>query len=181
MGEPEDTRLGRLAVERGLVTAAQVAACSEMIQSLPDGSRPRLGEVLVQKGILKPEQIRALLAEQAKAILVCSQCRARFNVRAYDPAKTYRCNKCEGALSPTADASSVRVDDSYVAKEGDTTTDRVEMMAKQMQAKKISAASAATRTREAAVRKAGMPRRRPGGRPGPPRRPRRPPPAARPS
>ncbi len=52
-------------------------------------------------------QVRELLAEQEKAILVCSNrgCGKRFNLEAYRPENTYRCRACGSRLAiPVADA-----------------------------------------------------------------------------
>jgi len=65
---PSRSRLGELAVARGLLTRQQLSACLrylEDIRRLPGQEDLRLGGVLVSKGLLTKAQVNGLLKEQS--------------------------------------------------------------------------------------------------------------------
>jgi hypothetical protein len=59
-----DALLGRRAVEKGLLTQAQLDAALQDQERSPDS----LGEILVRRGLLKPEDLDALRTEQDGAL-----------------------------------------------------------------------------------------------------------------
>lgn len=62
------------------------------------GENPRLGEVLVERGLLTPEQVQEVLVEQGKAIMVCPACREQFNVSSLLDDDELRCKRCATML-----------------------------------------------------------------------------------
>ena len=75
-----DSLLGRLAVRHGYLTEEQLFGCVR-IQELrrSDGSRARLGQILVEQGYMNPQHIVDLLGEQQQLIAGCPSCEARYN------------------------------------------------------------------------------------------------------
>lgn len=64
---PVTPRLGQLAIERALVSEEHVELCARIQEELvrQGKSQKRLGEILVEKGLLKPHQLDELLRLQA--------------------------------------------------------------------------------------------------------------------
>ncbi len=111
----QDAMLGRVLVERGVATAEQVHECLRIqATTIEQGAAdvPRLGELLVRKGYAAAEAVGMALAQQEKTILACPDCGRRYNVKAFNPHRTYRCRSCpEAHLAPLADLDHVRVDE----------------------------------------------------------------------
>jgi formylglycine-generating enzyme required for sulfatase activity/predicted Ser/Thr protein kinase len=57
------------------------------------GQDVRLGQLLVDKGLLSKDQVQEILSEQGKEILVCPVCRSQFNVAVFDNSDI-RCREC---------------------------------------------------------------------------------------
>lgn len=59
-------RLGDLAVERAFVSKEHIELCAKVQQALRNAgeTEKRIGDILVEKGLLKPEQLEDLLSEQ---------------------------------------------------------------------------------------------------------------------
>jgi len=64
---PATPRLGQLAIERALVSQEHVELCARVQEQLvrQGKSKKRLGEIMVEKGLLKPHQLDELLRLQA--------------------------------------------------------------------------------------------------------------------
>ncbi|GEM_PF-2003081 len=94
--------LGRRAVGSGLVTPDQLNECIRE-QGLREGQGrfQRLGEILVEKGLLTATQVEALLGAQGKRLLKCPTCHAQYNV-AGDSGPSAACPRCRVALVPAA-------------------------------------------------------------------------------
>ena len=54
----------------------------------------RLGEVMVSRGVLKPEQVHELLQSQNITILGCPACFSKFNVLNFKEGMNIACPKC---------------------------------------------------------------------------------------
>lgn len=109
----EELPLGRILVEKGIVTAEQVQECVKLQAEAAAGSAgyARLGDLLVEKGYATAEAIAHALAYQGKTILACEQCGRRVNMSGFDPARVYTCSPCQGELSPLPVFENVRVTD----------------------------------------------------------------------
>ena len=64
----EQTLLGRLLIERGLIDEAQLA--STLAVRKPGAARPRLGKVLAEAGLVSPGQLAGVLAEKIERLLI---------------------------------------------------------------------------------------------------------------
>ncbi|MBI5365588.1 MAG: hypothetical protein HZA54_01015, partial [Planctomycetes bacterium] len=81
MNQPLETLLGRLAVERRLLTPDQVdAALRDQERELPP---PPLGVLLVERGLLTPAQVEELLDAQAALL-------ARYDAEGRETARAWR-------------------------------------------------------------------------------------------
>ncbi|HZU97886.1 MAG TPA: protein kinase [Planctomycetota bacterium] len=104
--------LGDLVVARGLADASAVdRAIERQRQQAKGGVFRRLGEILVEDGILSSEQVNELLRLQGKQIRVCSVCFAQYNVdQEADPA-SIRCGRCGHDLVVPEKAPGLNVED----------------------------------------------------------------------
>jgi DNA-directed RNA polymerase subunit RPC12/RpoP len=98
----EGELFGRLAVQQGYATAAEVDACVRLqTEEVEQGKPPRsLGEIMVERGCLTASQVHRLLSAQKKVMMVCMTCKARFNVVTAKPDAAVACPKCRGLLMP---------------------------------------------------------------------------------
>ncbi|MBV8882158.1 MAG: protein kinase [Planctomycetaceae bacterium] len=98
-----DTALGQILVSAGACTKEQVIEALSIQQHLADkgGPAPRLGELLLQKGLVSFAAIeRALESQNGKTLLHCVSCRSQYAVVDFSPRKKYLCKKCSGSLLP---------------------------------------------------------------------------------
>ena len=76
-------RLGILAVRKGLLSSEKLHHALERLdERRREGESISLGRHLVELGLLAPAQIRELLSEQGKEMLVCTDpdCRRRYAI-----------------------------------------------------------------------------------------------------
>ncbi|MCR4316990.1 MAG: protein kinase [Planctomycetes bacterium] len=98
MPDHENTRFGKIAIERGWI------AETEMQQVLMDQAsdfrrRDRhVGEILVERGLLTSVQVLQILEMQQKAIFTCAGCNIRVNVARVKEKAIYRCKRCGGEM-----------------------------------------------------------------------------------
>ncbi|GEM_PF-1298752 len=110
--------LGKHAIAAGLITQAQLNECIRLQGLAQKRGRPqRLGEVLVERKYLTPEQVKKLMGAQGKRLLRCEKCGAQYNVHGTAPAGL-ACKACKGKLvEPTkqrnTDLSQVSADGSF--------------------------------------------------------------------
>jgi tetratricopeptide (TPR) repeat protein/predicted Ser/Thr protein kinase len=107
--------VGRLAVERGLITNAQLESCARDISP----TRP-IGDLLVERGLLTQPQLVRLMQSaptvQTTAVAAptpyeCGACMLRYDILGAEPGRPYRCKKCDGLLSPRPRAPGQRPDE----------------------------------------------------------------------
>ncbi|MBI3854285.1 MAG: protein kinase [Planctomycetes bacterium] len=109
--------LGEWCIRRGFAREDQIRDCLQFQhdEELARRPAPRLGELLVRKGILTPEQVTQALGEQQTEIRYCPVCRIRVNVSIRGDAVFYRCVRCQGPLvTPEAAVQLDVVDDSVI-------------------------------------------------------------------
>ncbi|MHC4661281.1 MAG: zinc ribbon domain-containing protein [Planctomycetota bacterium] len=110
-GKEEETAFGRLAIELGMADRQSIDyALSQFVRRRKEGETARLGQVCIEMGILSADQVKELLKEQRKNILVCISCGTQYNVRNLAPGQKMRCKKCSSLLQGMEDPSSVEVD-----------------------------------------------------------------------
>ena len=85
--------LGELAVELGLVSQEHLDLCVEYQRALRSASsqpQKRIGEILVEKGLLKPQQVERLLGEQRGETVRKRPTPVPLSARAPEPPSTER-------------------------------------------------------------------------------------------
>ena len=94
--------LGEWCIRKGLATAEEIDSCLKIQRAsqVAGKSPPRLGEILVARGILTPHQVAEALAAQKKEIRTCPRCGIQINVATRGDADGYRCGRCNGPLKP---------------------------------------------------------------------------------
>ena len=100
--QKEDLRLGAILVRRGEAPPDRVQECLRLqAEAIEAGVAPvpRLGELLVRHAGVPAESVRRTLAVQQKTVLACGGCGKRFNAKAHDPSRKYRCPSCGGVLA----------------------------------------------------------------------------------
>ncbi|MEZ0229090.1 MAG: serine/threonine-protein kinase [Planctomycetota bacterium] len=109
--------LGDLVVAKGLADEDAVARAMERQKTQARGGVfKRLGEILVEDGVLTAEQVGQLLQLQGKEIRVCSVCFAQYNVdHEADPSKV-SCARCGHALVVPDKLSSLQVEQDITKK-----------------------------------------------------------------
>jgi serine/threonine protein kinase/ribosomal protein L37AE/L43A len=105
---------GQRLLQRKLVTPEQLNECLRFQEcELGRGQPKNLGQILVEKGYLSREQVKEVLAEQQRVIVVCNSCGARFNATA--GAKLPKCPSCGGQLATPPWSASLPVLDTIHA------------------------------------------------------------------
>jgi serine/threonine protein kinase len=96
-----------------LTTPQQIQDCLEIQRQEERAGRtpPRLGEILVQKKLLTPEQVSQALSDQQTEVRYCARCRIRVNVSLRQDAVWYRCARCQGPLVAPESATQIDVVD----------------------------------------------------------------------
>jgi len=106
-----DSVMGRIAINKGYATEEQVSKALR-IQATREkrGAFCRLGEILVEKGFMTVEQVIEILKLQQKELMLCPNCKRRYNVHRYNPEKTYLCKYCKTELTIPEDTMDIRAD-----------------------------------------------------------------------
>jgi len=105
MAESNDTLLGRIAVHTKLISAEQLNDATQ-VQSR-SGGRQRLGEILVEKGLITPAQLQKLLVAQKQVIAKQAAQRAAQTVAAVVPEPETGAVAATPAVTPRAPAPAV--------------------------------------------------------------------------
>ncbi len=108
--------LGEWCVRTGAATAEQVRECLRIQADhhARGETPPRLGEILVARGYVAPEQVAEALAEQGREIRSCPRCRVRVNVDRRSDALGYECARCHGRLEEPSDPGDLSATDQAV-------------------------------------------------------------------
>ncbi|MCI0341005.1 MAG: SUMF1/EgtB/PvdO family nonheme iron enzyme [Planctomycetales bacterium] len=103
---------GRIAVAMGYCSEEALALAVATIREREAAGAPRarLGEVLVEAGILAPAQVGEILERQRKVILTCPGCGRQFNAREDDGTEPPTCPACGGPLRIPEPLASARVE-----------------------------------------------------------------------
>ncbi|MBI2933627.1 MAG: protein kinase [Planctomycetes bacterium] len=112
---PPAIDIGRLAVEKGLLTRAQLEQCAQEA-----GPRRPIGDIMVARGLLSLQQLQEL-ARAAPAVqtpvpnrilpYACGRCQLRYDLVGADASRQYRCKKCDGLLTPSPRPAGERADE----------------------------------------------------------------------
>lgn len=102
---------GKLVVARKLATPEQVNECLRLQEAdTAKGGTKTLGEVMVEKGYLKPEQVRQVLSSQQKKTMACPKCKLSFTVVTTSATANVKCPKCKGPLQEATTTAPVKTD-----------------------------------------------------------------------
>lgn len=114
----EDILFGRICVVKKYASPAEVNECLELQHRMTKerGSgdpmtAPRLGELMIERGYLSPDQVKEVLREQRKFLVRCPGCGRQFNVVGLKPGQTFTCKKCNATVTVTATARGVAADE----------------------------------------------------------------------
>ncbi len=103
----DDASFGKLLISQRLVTPEQL---NEGLRAqASDPAHPRLGEALVAKGYLQPDQVTKVLAAQKKIIVECPGCRTAFNIAGAEAGQRVKCRAC-GKLMTVRTTAGGRLD-----------------------------------------------------------------------
>lgn len=92
-------RFGILAIRSRLVRPDQLdESLREQKELAGRGFRIPIGQILMSKGYLTPEQVWRILQVQGKNYMKCESCGAAYTVFQFDPDEFYRCKKCDALL-----------------------------------------------------------------------------------
>jgi len=95
----EDILFGKIVVKKNYASSEAVNwALREQALLHREGAYFKLGELLIYKGYLSPEQIQNILTEQGKQILLCTKCLKQYNVSKYKPGGYVKCKLCGEVL-----------------------------------------------------------------------------------
>jgi serine/threonine protein kinase len=109
--------LGEWCLRNGLATSEEIDACLKIQRAAetPGRAAPRLGEILVARGVLTHHQVTEALAAQKKAIRQCPRCGIQINVAVRGDAAQYRCARCNGPLTTPSSTSPLHaVDEGFI-------------------------------------------------------------------
>ena len=90
-----DLVLGKLAIQRQILTEPAVSACLQEAQ----GSGRRLAEVLTARGAIQAEALQALIMQAQQARLLCGSCGARAGLTELAPHDPWSCVRCRGPMA----------------------------------------------------------------------------------
>jgi len=113
--EPFD--LGQLLVGNGLISEAALAECLGVQREVARAGLddiPRLGELLIARGLLSREQVVAALSQQAQTILYCPRCDVQVNVQRRPDVREVHCIRCRGTLVSPREPRDVKVSDDSI-------------------------------------------------------------------
>lgn len=102
---------GSLAVTMGFCTDREMVEAITAARDRPElTAPPRLGELLVDAGLLTHEQVQEVLESQHKVVLQCDDCGKRYNAPK-EPAGVFPpCVACGGRTTAPSDLSGIDVD-----------------------------------------------------------------------
>lgn len=104
----ESILFGKLAVREGNLTEAQLNEC--LRSQGGDGEVRALGEIMVSKGYLTPDQVKTLLSKQLKKIMSCPLCNLSYTVLTISQQSTIVCPRCKKPLQEGKPSASTRTD-----------------------------------------------------------------------
>lgn len=110
--------LGAILVEKGLLSNEDLERCVNIQKEQSrSGVFLRLGEVLIDEGVLSAEAIASALDEQDVSIVVCTKCHTQYNVSDFNKDEDYKCRRCDGALTKPKEIERVAVEDTLESKQ----------------------------------------------------------------
>ncbi len=106
-----DQLFGRMLIDLRLATPDQIAQAVDRQKAMQAaGAHRRLGVILVELGVITPEEVRQVLEFQGKSLLSCPACHKTFNVLGATSNSPAHCPECNGALAPVRLAEALEAD-----------------------------------------------------------------------
>jgi hypothetical protein len=90
----EDNLFGKVVIRMGLAREDQVRACLDVQDALSPGEFKRLGDILIERKVLSPEDVQRVLEFQAGLILYCPGCDREYNMVLFNPGAKIICYQC---------------------------------------------------------------------------------------
>jgi predicted Ser/Thr protein kinase len=107
-----DTGIEHLLLKKGWVTPEQIkTAHDKKAEHAKAGKSIRIGEALIELGMLKPEQVREALAEQGKVPMRCPNCKKTYNVKGLRAGTRAVCKACRTVLVAPETLTDVHAED----------------------------------------------------------------------
>lgn len=114
----EDILFGRLCVAKKFATPAEVNECLELQQRMTKERKGgelmtvmRIGELMIERGYLTPDQVKLILQEQRKFLVRCPGCGRQFNVVGLKTGQQFPCKKCGATITVSPTAKGVAADE----------------------------------------------------------------------
>lgn len=114
----EEVLFGRISVLKKYASPAEVNECLELQKRMTENrgsgdpmTAPRIGELMIERGYLTPDQVKEVLREQRKFLARCTACGRQFNVVGLAPGQTFTCKKCGATVTVTATTHGVAADE----------------------------------------------------------------------
>lgn len=118
----QDSLFGRIVVQRGLATQAQVNTCvAEQGKLGKQGKKCRLGKMLVAQGLLTMRQVMDIAEFMRTRLLYCEECATSMEL-AIEPGKTYACSGCSAQLKTPLAVTSLQAADLFAAAVSESST-----------------------------------------------------------
>src|SRR6185436_2023298 len=99
----DDTWIGQLLVDSGKATQTQVeeALALQADCAAKKAAVPRLGEILIEKGVISFNTLHEALQRQSQlSRIACPNCGTRYVAEGLKEGKVYLCQKCASPLTP---------------------------------------------------------------------------------
>lgn len=101
----ETQRVGDIFLRFGLLDSDKLKRVIERQQELRGQGRPaRIGEVAVELGFIRPEQVKRVLAHEGTALMRCPKCDHRYTIQGFQANRKYKCGNCKVYLEFAKDA-----------------------------------------------------------------------------
>lgn len=94
---PMSTPFGKAAVLLKMVSKEQ--AYEALVAQAVDFPHKKLGEIMVGKGYLSPDQVQKILARQKTRTMICSRCEKKYQIVLYQAGRSYQCKTCKVELA----------------------------------------------------------------------------------
>ncbi|HZN62510.1 MAG TPA: hypothetical protein VFC90_08910 [Planctomycetota bacterium] len=90
----DDGLFGKVAVSLRFVTQDQLNECLEMQKRGGPEANLRLGDLMMRRGLVGPDQVRRVMEVQAGLAVPCPRCATLHNVVMFMAGATFPCRKC---------------------------------------------------------------------------------------
>lgn len=90
----DDNLFGKVVLRMGLAGEEEVQRCLDIQDEIPPSEFKRLGDILVEQGILAPGDIQRVLDFQAGLILYCPGCDREYNMVLFNAGSKITCYQC---------------------------------------------------------------------------------------